>query len=479
MSRLPISVRLALLSTASLGVLLLLVGVLVHHQLGTALRAGVDQQLVDLASALPSRLAEDGLGDPTGDDELGGLELSEPVIQLVDRRGQVVSASEDSAAGAPLLGPADLARARAGEAVLRTVTDEEAEDALRALAVPYDDAGQVAVVAAELEDVEDAQAALVAGYLPAAGLATLLAGLLGYGIARRGLAPVRRATDEALAISAADLSRRLSPPARLDEVGRLVHTLNGMLDRLSAAVARERTFTADSSHELRTPLAILTAEVELARDRTEDPAVRAGLGTALQEAGRISGLVDDLLLLARADAGSLETHRPLDLDDLVGGVLARFATLAARRGVRLQTGGAAVVRGDAAGVERAVANLVDNALRHTPEGGAVSVEVRATGPVSAEVVVRDTGPGVPPDRLPGLFDRFSRVDDARHEPGGAGLGLAIVAAVAAAHGGRVTAANSTPSGLTVTLGLGPADGSPQQSGGRRGAAPRLERSQEP
>ena len=107
--------------------------------------------------------------------------------------------------------------------------------------------------------------------------------------------------------------------------------------------------------------------------------------------------------------------------------------------MRLRAEGAAVVRGDAAGVERAVANLVDNALRHTPDGGSVTVEVRGTGPRSAEIAVRDTGPGVPPDRLPRLFDRFSRVDDARHERGGAGLGLAIVAAVAQAHGGRARA----------------------------------------
>ncbi|MGY2001435.1 ATP-binding protein [Blastococcus sp. SYSU DS1024] len=443
-----ISVRLATLTAASLAVLLALVGVVVHLLLGSALREGVDQRLADLAAVLPDDLA----GRDVDEDGLG-LDLADRTVQIVDD-GEVVGAAGDDVADGPLLDPADLARAREGDPLLRTVSADG--DQVRALAVPYGDA--VAVVATELDEVSDAQEAFVAGFLPAAGLATVLAGFLGYGIARRGLAPVRRATDEALTLSAADLSRRLSPPARMDEVGRLVQTLNGMLDRLAAAVARERAFTADSSHELRTPLAILTAEVELARDRSADESVRGGLDTALAEAGRLSGLVDDLLVLARADTGHLEASRPLDLDELVDRVVGRFRTLATRRAVGLRTAGAAVVRGDTAGVERAVANLVDNALRHTPDGGTVTVEVRATGPESAEIAVHDTGPGVPPDRLPRLFDRFSRVDDARHERGGAGLGLAIVAAVAAAHGGRVTAANAPGGGLTVTLVLGPGNG---------------------
>ncbi|MGY1630723.1 sensor histidine kinase [Geodermatophilus sp. SYSU D01186] len=458
MSRLPISVRLAALSAASLAVLLALVGVVVHQQLGTALRAGVDDRLDDLAVALPVGLRGDQL-----DEDMLSVDLDDRMVQLVDRRGRVMGTAGDDVPGTPLLGPTDLARARSGQDVLRTLDEGSG---LRVLAIRDGSRGQVAILAARLDEVQEAQAALVSGYLPAAGLATVLAGLLGYVIAQRGLAPVRRATDEALAISAADLSRRLSPPAHPDEVGRLVQTLNAMLDRLAAAVARERIFTADSSHELRTPLAILTAEVELARDRTDDPAVRTALGTALDEAGRLSGLIDDLLVLARVDTGHLETERPLDLDDLVERVAGRFTTLAARRGIRLQTGGAAVIRGDPAGVERAVANLVDNALRHTPDGGTVTVDVQATGSAGAQVAVSDTGPGVPADRLPGLFDRFSRVDDARHEPGGAGLGLAIVAAVATAHGGAVTAANAASGGLTVTLALGPA-GEPAQHDGQR------------
>ena len=451
-SRLPISVRLAVLSAASLTALLAVVGVIVHHQLGAGLRAGVDQQLVDAAAALPPGLADDGFDTPTDEEnEFAGLELSDRIAQLVDTDDRLLISSDDDVRR-PLLGPVHLDRARDGDAVFRTITVED--EHVRVLAVPYGGQGRVAVLGAELDEVEDVQQALVTTYGPVAVLAAAAAGVLGYGIARRGLAPVRRMTEEAERIGGTDLSRRLSPPARLDEVGRLARTLNGMLVRLDAAIGRERAFTADASHELRTPLAILRAEVELVRDKVDDPDVRSALDTALDEAARLSGLVDDLLLLARADAGDRDDHRPLDLHELVDVVLARFATLASRRDVQLTGTGTAVVHGSASGLERAVSNLVDNALRHTPDGGAVTVDVRPTGPARADITVTDTGPGIPPARLGGLFDRFSRIDDARHEPGGAGLGLAIVTAVARTHSGAVNAVNHPGGGLRVVLSVG-------------------------
>ncbi|MEX2290575.1 MAG: ATP-binding protein [Mycobacteriales bacterium] len=449
--RLPISVRLALLFAASLAALLALLGLVVYQQLGAGLRSGLDQQLVDAAGALPPRLNDAALKGPGEDDELAGVEISDRLIQIVDERGQVTEASDELDDDPPLLDPASLTQIRSGTTVLTTIAEDE-DDQLRVLGVPYGDPGTVAILAAELDEVDDAQQALLAVYGPLSVLGTVLAGALGYVLARRSLMPLRRMTAEAEAIGGSDLTRRLSPPARLDEIGRLTRTLNGMLGRLESALNRERSFAADASHELRTPLAILRAEVELARDRIKNPTARASLDTALAEAARLGELVDDLLLLARADAGHLADHRPIDLDELVEAVTSRFSTLATRRGVHLTFTGVAVVRGSFAGLERAVGNLVDNALRHTPEGGTVGIEVRPTTD-GADIVVQDTGPGVPEDQLPGLFDRFSRLDSARHEPGGAGLGLAIVAAVAAAHSGTVTAANKPTQGLAVTLTL--------------------------
>lgn len=450
MPRLSISMRLAVLSAASFVALVALLGFGAYYQLGAGLRAGVDQQLVDVAGALPQRLGAAGLAGPGDDDELAGVELTERLIQIIDAGGQVVEASGELEVDDALLDPATLEQVRAGATVLRTVTQDER---LRVLALPYGEDGAVAIIAAELDEVDDAQQELLAVYAPLGIAASAMAALIGYAIARRSLAPVRRMTAEAEAIGAADLSQRLSPPSRLDEVGRLTRTLNGMLARLEAALDRERAFAADASHELRTPLTILRAEVELARDRVHDRSARTSLDTALEEVARLSELVDDLLLLVRADAGHLDGRRPFDLDELVEQVTDRFTTLASRRGVRLTSRGAAVVRGDSVGLQRAIGNLVDNALRHTPAGGQVSIEVRPAEPEGADIVVTDTGPGVPADRLDSLFDRFSRLDDARHEPGGAGLGLAIVAAIAAAHGGTVTASNRTAGGLTVILSI--------------------------
>ena len=146
-------------------------------------------------------------------------------------------------------------------------------------------------------------------------------------------------------------------------------------------------------------------------------------------------------------------RRPTDLGELARAVMERFGTLAAKQGVRLDARGSAVVVGDARGIERALSNLLDNSLRHTPDGGRVQmvIEPREGG---GRVIVEDTGPGVPEAELGRLFERFARIDGSRHQAGGAGLGLAIVAAVAAAHGGRVTARNGSDGGLVVTLDLG-------------------------
>lgn len=456
MNRIPISVRMAALSALSLTALLALLGVLVYQQLGTSLREGVDQQLADVAANLPRNLIENGLQTPEFDDEeIGDLEPSDRLLQLVDDSGSLMVSSDDLEATSPLLDAADLDTARDGEAVLRTVPERhDSTEELRVLAVPYAGEGQVVIVAAELDEIQDAQQALISLYGPIALLGATAAGAVGYLIARRGLAPVRRLSDEAEAIKGSDPSQRLTEPAQYDEIGRLTVTLNGMLARLDAAISRERAFTADASHELRTPLAVLSAEVELARDKVEDSTVRLALNTATEEAGRLSRLIDDLLLLARADAGNHKDHHPVDLDELIDVVTTRFATIAQRRGIGLSSTGAAVVQADRLSLDRAVSNLIDNALRHTPDLGTVTVQILPAGSSQASIVVNDTGPGVPASRLTSVFDRFTRIDDARHEPGGAGLGLALVAAVAAEHDGTVTATNRPHGGLSVTLSIG-------------------------
>jgi signal transduction histidine kinase len=214
-----------------------------------------------------------------------------------------------------------------------------------------------------------------------------------------------------------------------------------MLGRLQAVLARERSFVSDASHELRTPLAILRTELELAlRGKHTQEELEDALRSAAEEAERLSGLAEDLLVIARSDQGRLPVRpEALDAGEVLARVAGRFQTRARAEGRPLAaeaTPGVELVA-DPARVEQALANLVDNAL--TYGDGTVMLSARADNG-SVELHVRDEGPGFPPDFLPRAFERFTRADEARTR-GGSGLGLAIAAAVAGAHGGRAHARN--------------------------------------
>jgi len=223
------------------------------------------------------------------------------------------------------------------------------------------------------------------------------------------------------------------------------------VERLQKIEQLKQGFLSTVSHELRTPLAIARAEIELVREGVSQEPLRDGLTSALEEIDRLSAVVEDLILLARADDGAvLDRPQSVDLGEVAATTVRRFATVAATRKVNLVTNGSARVTGDPPAIERALANLVDNALRHTPDGGTIeiAVEQRSEGGV---LVVRDTGTGVEPGLLGTLFDRFTR---SKSRPGGAGLGLSIVAAVAVSHGGSVAARNLPEGGLEITFAVG-------------------------
>ena len=218
--------------------------------------------------------------------------------------------------------------------------------------------------------MEDAQAGLLRLALLLSPLAGLLAGAAGWFVAREGLRPIARMTADAKHISARDPFPRLAVPPTRDEVAQLGTTLNELLDRIEEGRRREREFTADASHELRTPLAILRAELELARiAATDDRFVRA-LDSALEESDRLGQLIEDLLLLARTDGRQATAQALVDVADVVDPLLPGFRTLAQKRGITLHKkgDGDAVVRADARALGRAVANLLDNAIRHAARG---------------------------------------------------------------------------------------------------------------
>jgi len=266
----------------------------------------------------------------------------------------------------------------------------------------------------------------------------LLASLGGYWISRRALAPVDAITREARVIGIQNLSQRLAVPASGDEIQRLSETWNGMLARLEGAVKRLSQFTADASHELRTPIALIrtTAELTLRRERSPET-YREALRQVVLESERTTRLVEDLLLLARSDAGlpSLPLER-MELMPLVQDVCRQGRMLAEARQLQISAeipDEPVYVEANDPALRRMLLLLLDNAVKYTPSGGRITLSVDR-GPAGATVAVRDTGIGIPETALPHVFERFYRVDESRNrDAGGTGLGLSIAKWIAERH----------------------------------------------
>jgi len=447
--RLPISLRVGTTFAALFLVVVAGLSALAYWQLGRGLRSEIDRSLVTAMNTLGNR---PGVTD-IDDQQLGGVESPEFDTQVMTIGGQVQGASDDDLRGGPLLSSEQVATVLREGSLFVDVLDDDGEPH-RTLAVPLDgERGHILLAVADLESVENAQAELLRLAMLLSPVAALLAGAVGWLVARSGLRPIARMTTDAEHISARDPFPRLAVSSSRDEVGHLGRTLNRLLDRMEEGRRREREFTADASHELRTPIAVLRAELELARNHaTDDRFVRA-LDSALEESDRLSQLVEDLLLLARADARQVTAHALVDIADVVDPLLPGFRTLAQKRGVTLRKNGDgdAVVHADARALGRAVANLLDNAVRHASEGGTVTVDIASNSDETA-ITVTDDGAGVPPEERGRMTQRFTQLDRTAVTTGGAGLGLAIVASVAAAHNGRLEIADaSTGRGLAVTI----------------------------
>ncbi|HEY8503658.1 MAG TPA: heavy metal sensor histidine kinase [Gemmataceae bacterium] len=313
------------------------------------------------------------------------------------------------------------------------------------------------LLVAPLREVDRELATVLRILLLSGPAAVLLSGLVAYGLARTALAPVeaiRRSTD---AITAERLDRRLPVPNPHDELGRLSTTINAMIARLERSFAQARRFTADASHELRTPLTAIRTEAEVAlASPTDAEAYQQLLGSILEECGRMTRLTDQLLTLAREDAGAAAAEAvPVDLGQLAREVVETLRPLAAAKGlrVRAELGEGVTVAGDAVRLRQVLLNLLDNAIKYTPEGGTVTARVGRQGQ-EAVVTVADTGEGIPPEHLPHVFERFYRVDKARsREMGGTGLGLSIAKSIVTAHGGRIGLRSSPGAGTTCTVAL--------------------------
>jgi signal transduction histidine kinase len=424
----------ALAALAVLGVLAVVgAGVTLTHR--AVLTSSLDETLGDRADVITGRLRR---GEPV---ERRDLPTDDVAVQVVAADGTVLVASPGLTGG----------RRWTQTPGTTTVRDGELPDGAgpaRVLAAPVD--GSTIYVAGTLEDVNQSTRALLRSLLVAVPVSSaVLAGLIWW-LVGRVLRPVEAMRAEVDRISASRLDRRVPVPTTTDEVARLAATMNAMLDRLARSSERQRRFVADAAHELRSPLARIRAELEVDTAHPSSADLATTHASVLAQTGVLHRLVDDLLLLARGDAGALAVQpRPLDLDDVVE----RAAE--ARRGSRpidTRQVRPVQVRGDEAQLARAVGNLLDNAVRHARTGVAVTLDVAPPG--TAALTVADDGPGIPAEAREAVFERFTRLDDARSaDDGGAGLGLAIARDIARRHGGDLTVVDTGRRGAHFLLTL--------------------------
>jgi heavy metal sensor kinase len=306
-------------------------------------------------------------------------------------------------------------------------------------------------------------AALIAGFVVVAAVA-LAGGAL---LVKRALQPVEEIIGSAENITSRNLSGRLPVPSTDDEFNHLSESLNRMISRLDDAFQLNRRFLADASHELRTPLTILRSELEAVLQRQDLPAdLRETTGTLFEEVERLVMIVETLFALSRFDTGEgNKEFAKFDLAQLALGTAEQMELLAEDKHISVKCDASApvLVEGDRARLKQVVVNLLDNAIKYTNERGSVNLCVRERGG-EALLEVTDTGIGIPAEALPHVFDRFFRVDQARNRgAGGAGIGLAIVKAICAAHHGSVEAHSQLEVGSTFIVRLPKAKASPSQS----------------
>ena len=443
MSALPIRLRLTAGFALAMACVIGAMAVLVYIRVGGALLTSVDQTLRAQASeALRHAHDEHGLVDP---DVGNGATLA----QQLGPDGTPVRSTP--ATLPPLLDPKDSVTSAHGARLSRTISLTRPKGEWRVLALPIPNGGAI-VVARSLAPREEALHRIYRELLIAGPLAVLLASLAGYGLAAAALRPVEIMRRRAARVTASAPGVLPVPRAR-DEISRLAVTLNEMLSRLQAAIEHERRFVADASHELRTPVALLRTELELAlrRPRSAEE-LKLAIRSSLDETERLSRLADDLLLLARAEEGSIPLRRePTAAAGLFETVARRFAARAGESGRAIRVEPAsALVDADPDRLEQALDNLVENSLSHG--AGEVTLFAAERNGV-VELHVADRGAGFDGDFLARAFDRFSRADEARGSSG-AGLGLSIVRLIAEAHGGSVGAANRPGGGADVWLTLG-------------------------
>jgi heavy metal sensor kinase len=444
--------RLTLWYVALLGLALAILGVAFYFGLRYLLYDAIDDALRNQADITGRAIEQDGdtlrltttAAVPSDDDEF---------IRIWDAAGNLVVDTSDTL-DEPTPNPEGVAAARAGRPSLRWV--EVDDDPVRILAEPVVRDGEiVGVVEAGIESEAGETLGFALRLLVISiPLILLFAAGGGYWLAGRALNPIDRITRTAADIGERDLSRRIDFDLPDDEVGRLARTFNAMLDRIEDAFGRQRRFSADAAHELRTPLALMRSQIDIALRKERNPAgdreTLEALGADVDRLARMSG---SLLALARRDAGALQPEKEtVELAGLLDLVAEQYQPLAAETGVEIVLAAAPVtLTADQDQLIQVLVNLLDNALRHAPSGSRITLGCRAEED-GARFWVADEGPGIAPEHLPHIFERFYRVDPGRaRRQGGIGLGLAISKAIIDAHGGTIEIQSVVGEGTRVSV----------------------------
>lgn len=463
--------KLALYYLVILSLVLMVCGVAIYGYISRSLVKTIDEsldhQLQKLEQVAKSSTYDAGLDDPnqpfdnTSEAESEVIPIPLQLMQVINNRGEVQTetyAHPQDEVAVDLASLQQLPLETTCHETLKMPSGELLRVAMRRTR-GHDGEDFYVRLGHSLAALQQARRRLLLVFGIAIPLALLLSSFGGLVLANQALQPVDRITKAAEQIAAGDLSERVPVPEKMDELGRLASTFNYMISRLQSAFERQKQFTSDASHELRTPLAVMRGELEVTLRRARTPEeYQHTLGSNLEEIIRLSRLVEDLLMLARADAGRVELRcEPVNLTALCQNTTEYISPLAEQREQILiyhPPAQAITINADQQRIKQLLLNLLDNAIKYTEHGGTITLSL-SNDDQQVSLTVTDTGRGIPAEDLPHVFERFFRrsAKTSDRSASGSGLGLSIVKWIVDAHGGSIEVQSKVGEGTTFTVRL--------------------------
>jgi heavy metal sensor kinase len=458
----PIRWRLTLWFALILCAILIISGIVLHILLERYLIDQVDENLRVYSARVHGTLHPQEIPNPLDYEVIHSKlppihEFASPgiYIQLIDGGGKVVVKSSNLGEQELPVNTSLISQGFAGNVDIETLAAGDGAS-VRIMVSPLYLRDEVLLleVAQSLNHIDAAMSQVRLALLSSILVALILASISGGVIVRRALAPVSRITQTAQDIeTSSDLSRRVGHSGPSDEIGELAATFDHMIQHLDRVFQSQKGFVADASHELRGPLTVIRGNLDLLKRKLGEEDRRESLKAIEQESIEMSKIVDDFLLLAEVESGQPALQQTVWLKNIIAEEIIRAKALIGRRQIILERQEELTVQGDPQRLKQLLSNLVDNAIKHTPEDGTITLSLFQDGSW-ASMEVADNGIGISPEHLPHIFDRFYRVDKARSRgSGGTGLGLAIVKGIAEQHNGKVIVSSEPSKGSKFTVWL--------------------------